>query len=125
MPASSVAELVGLMRQREADGLVSFGGGSPIDTAKLAVHAGLASGERLPHVAIPTTLSAGEFTSVAGITDDDTRTKRAVHDTRLAPRIVIADPAVTLATPAWLWAASGVARSITPSSRCTRTATIR
>ena len=107
VPAASVADLLRFMGEHEADGLVSFGGGSPIDTAKLAVHAGLASGDGIPHIAIPTTLSAGEFTSVAGVTDD-TRTKRAVHDTRLAPRTVIADPAVTLATPAWLWAASGV-----------------
>src|SRR5688572_22171939 len=108
VPAASVADLLRFMGEHEADGLVSFGGGSPIDTAKLAVHAGLASGDGIPHIAIPTTLSAGEFTSVAGVTDDITRTKRAVHDTRLAPRTVIADPAVTLATPAWLWAASGV-----------------
>jgi len=108
VPASSVAELVLLVRQRDADCVVSFGGGSPIDTAKLAVHTGLASGDGVPHVAIPTTLSAGEFTSVAGITDDRTRVKRAVHDPRLAPRVVIADPALTLETPAWLWAASGV-----------------
>ena len=108
VPAASVADLLRFMGEHEADGLVSFGGGSPIDTAKLAVHAGLASSDGIPHIAIPTTLSAGEFTSVAGVTDDTTRTKRAVHDTRLAPRTVIADPAVTLATPAWLWAASGV-----------------
>jgi alcohol dehydrogenase len=108
VPESSVVELVQLVRQREADCVVSFGGGSPIDTAKLAVHAGLASGDDVPHVAIPTTLSAGEFTSVAGVTDDRTRVKRAVHDPRLAPRVVIADPALTLETPAWLWAASGV-----------------
>ena len=107
-PASSVGELVDLVGQRQADGLVSFGGGSPIDTAKLAAHATLASGDGIPHIAIPTTLSAGEFTSVAGITDDATRIKRAVHDPRLAPRAVIADPSVTLETPAWLWAASGV-----------------
>jgi alcohol dehydrogenase class IV len=108
VPASSVAALAEVMRQREADCLVSFGGGSPIDTAKLAVHAGLAAGDAVPHIAIPTTLSAGEFTSVAGITDDATRTKRAVHDARLAPRVVIADPAATADTPQWLWAASGV-----------------
>jgi alcohol dehydrogenase len=107
-PASSIGELVPLLRQHQADGVVSFGGGSAIDTAKLAVHAGLASGDDLRHIAIPTTLSAGEFTSVAGVTDDATRVKRAVHDPRIAPRVVIADPAVTLETPAWLWAASGV-----------------
>lgn len=107
-PASSIGELVALVGQCQADGLVSFGGGSPIDTAKLAVHATRSSGDGIPHIAIPTTLSAGEFTSVAGITDDGTRIKRAVHDPRLTPRVVIADPAVTFETPAWLWAASGV-----------------
>ena len=113
VPASSVAELARVLGEQNADGVVSFGGGSPIDTAKLAIHAlhstrPASSGDWLPHIAIPTTLSAGEFTSVAGITDDDTRTKRAVHDARLAPRTVITDPTVTLSTPQWLWAATGV-----------------
>jgi len=114
VPASSVAELARLLGEHDADGVVSFGGGSPIDTAKLAIHAlhstrlEASSGEWLPHIAIPTTLSAGEFTSVAGVTDDDTRTKRAVHDARLAPRTVITDPTVTLSTPQWLWSATGV-----------------
>lgn len=114
VPASSVAALVELIRLHDADCLVSFGGGSPVDTAKLAVHACLAptgapaSGAGPAHIAIPTTLSAGEFTSVAGVTDDVTRVKHAVHDARLAPQTVIADPAVTLHTPPWLWAASGV-----------------
>jgi len=114
VPASSVAELVQVMDAHGADGVVSFGGGSPIDTAKLAIHAlhsrrpETSGGDWTPHIAVPTTLSAGEFTSVAGITDDATRTKRAVHDPRIAPRTVITDPTVTLTAPQWLWAASGV-----------------
>ena len=110
VPASSVAELVALMR--------AAAGGRPGQLRRRQPdrhrQAGRARGglgapaSGIPHIAIPTTLSAGEFTSVAGITDDDTRIKRAVHDARLAPRVVIADPAVTLDTPAWLWAASGV-----------------
>lgn len=114
VPASTVAELARVLAAHDADGVVSFGGGSPIDTAKLAIHArhsthqDASKGDWPPHIAIPTTLSAGEFTSVAGITDDDTRTKRAVHDARLAPRTVITDPTVTLTTPQWLWAATGV-----------------
>ena len=60
------------------------------------------------HIAIPTTLSAGEFTAVVGITEEQTRVKRAVSDPRLVPRTVYTDPTVTLETPAWLWAASGV-----------------
>ena len=67
------------------------------------------SGQKPPaHIAIPTTLSAGEFTAVAGITDEKTRVKRPVTDSRITPRTVIADPTLTLETPAWLWAASGI-----------------
>src|ERR1043166_4144063 len=108
VPASSVAALVDERRRVGADALVSFGGGSPIDTAKMAVHAALHDAPFPLHVAIPTTLSAGEFTSVAGITDDVTRVKRAVLDSRLAPRVVFTDPAVTVETPAWLWTATGI-----------------
>jgi alcohol dehydrogenase len=45
---------------------------------------------------------------VAGITDEKTRIKRPVSDSRITPRTVIADPTLTLETPAWLWAASGI-----------------
>ena len=107
VPAGTVQALLHAMQGVEADCLVSLGGGSPIDTAKCAVHAFL--GNTVPtHIAIPTTLSAGEFTDVAGITDEATRIKHALRDPRLAPRVVIADPEATLETPDWLWAASGV-----------------
>ena len=135
VPSNTVDALVRAVREAGADALISLGGGSPIDTAKCAVHAflhppadsrELSVGRREPaqcpphtviggrapdapvHIAVPTTLSAGEFTGVAGMTDETTLVKRALFDTRLAPRTVIADPIVTLDTPAWLWAASGV-----------------
>jgi alcohol dehydrogenase class IV len=112
VPASTVEALVAAVKDAGADCLVSFGGGSPIDTAKAAVHALLAGegagGGTLTHVAIPTTLSAGEFTDVAGVTDERTRIKHAVADVRIAPRSVIADPELALDTPDWLWAASGI-----------------
>jgi alcohol dehydrogenase len=115
VPATAVAELARVLDATGADCIVSFGGGSPIDAAKAAVHlqlagAGEAAGVRdaLPHVAVPTTLSAGEFTAVAGITDDASRVKHATADPRLAPRVVVLDPELTVATPTWLWAASGM-----------------
>jgi alcohol dehydrogenase len=107
VPATAVAELVRTVEDCGADCLVSFGGGSPIDAAKAAVHVRLAGGG-LPHVALPTTLSAGEFTAVVGITDDASRVKHAIVDPRLAPRVVLLDPELTVATPPWLWAASGM-----------------
>lgn len=115
VPSCSVADLARVLESHNADCVISFGGGSPIDTVKAAIHTLLTSNSRFPpasegpvHVAIPTTLSAGEFTSVAGITDENTRVKRAISDPRLVPRTVFTDPAVTLETPEWLWAASGV-----------------
>jgi alcohol dehydrogenase len=106
VPASAVAELRQMLDATGADGLVSFGGGSPIDAAKAALHQ--RPGGPLPHVALPTTLSAGEFTAVAGITDEGSRVKHATADPRLAPRVVLLDPELTAATPPWLWAASGM-----------------
>jgi alcohol dehydrogenase len=115
VPSCSVVELALAIDQSQADCVISFGGGSPIDTVKAAIHTLLMKGggghstdEGPVHIAIPTTLSGGEFTAVAGITDERTRVKRAVSDPRLVPRTVYTDPTVTLETPPWLWAASGV-----------------
>lgn len=108
VPAGTVHEAALAIDVHRADCVVSLGGGSPIDTVKAALHVNMTDGERPVHVAVPTTLSAGEFTSVAGITDETTRVKHAVRDARLAPRLVITDPTMTVATPDWLWAASGI-----------------
>jgi alcohol dehydrogenase class IV len=115
VPSCSVTDLVRTLEHHRADCAISFGGGSPIDTVKAAIHSLLTAGGGSPstdegptHIAIPTTLSAGEFTAVVGITDEKTLVKRAVSDPRLVPRAVYTDPTMTLETPAWLWAASGV-----------------
>jgi alcohol dehydrogenase len=109
VPAATVDALVSSIGQHRANCLVSVGGGSPIDTAKAALHAASrGSGGAIVHIAVPTTLSAGEFTDVAGVTDEATLVKHAVYDTKMAPRTVIADPEATLETPRWLWVASGI-----------------
>ena len=107
VPRSSVNELQALIERLDADCLVSFGGGSPIDTCKVASHAFLSKREII-HIAIPTTLSAGEYTHAGGVTDETTLVKSGVSDPRLQARTVINDPAVTLETPDWLWVATGM-----------------
>jgi alcohol dehydrogenase len=107
VPRRAVTELVALVESCDADGLVSFGGGSPIDTCKAASHA-LLEKRALTHVAIPTTLSASEYTHSAGVTDESTRVKSGVSDARLQARLVINDPALTLETPPRLWAATAI-----------------
>ena len=121
-------------RELGADGVVSFGGGTPNDTGKavvLALADGLEAhedfdrsrivyeypdrleippvrGSALPMLAIPTTLSAGEFTHFIGITDERRKVKDLYLDRKLAARTVILDAELTLATPGWLWASTGM-----------------
>ncbi len=104
VPESGIHEAVTLARARQADLLISVGGGSPIDAAK-AVSRAL---NYIPHIAIPTTLSAAEFSHLVGYTDEATRSKTGFADPRATPRVAILDPEMTLATPLWLWLASGI-----------------
>ena len=106
VPSSAVEELASLLREATADGVVAVGGGSPIDGAKAALYHydGGATGQ----IAIPTTLSAAEFTFTAGVTDDATQRKGGVAHPRLTPRAVILDPEVTLHTPERLWLSTGI-----------------
>src|SRR2546428_83032 len=59
------------VREAGADALISLGGGSPIDSTKILVKelSGDFSKPALPHIAIPTTLSAAEFSHTAGLSD--------------------------------------------------------
>ena len=111
VPSKTVDALVEEARRIGADGLISFGGGSPIDTAKVAAMRLLReqpADSRMPHIAVPTTLSAGEFTPFGGVTDESKREKGGVGDPRLQPCVVILDPDLTRETPAWLWSSTGM-----------------
>jgi alcohol dehydrogenase len=129
VPATTVRELTAELKRLDADAVVSFGGGSPIDTAKVAIASVMndrdmteeagelelaqafgsaPSGGELVHIAVPTTLSAGEYTPGGGATDETDKVKRATLDPRLQPKVVINDPELTLQTPDWLWAATGM-----------------
>jgi maleylacetate reductase len=95
----------------EVDGVVSLGGGSAIDAAKmLAVrlvdHHGHAE-HGLPHVAIPTTLSAAELAGGAGYTNE-AGDKAGMRDPRLLADAVIYDAELTLNTPVQLWLSTGI-----------------
>ena len=127
-PAGRVRELSAALERSRSDSVVSFGGGSVIDSAKVAVASRLngrdmtleagaldfaqaftaASGPGLVHIAVPTTLSAGAFTPGGGVTDEATRLKRAVIDPRIQPCVVIHDPELCVATPDELWISTGI-----------------
>jgi alcohol dehydrogenase len=110
VPESGIAEAVNRARACQADVLISVGGGSPIDAAKAAARRlGAEAGRAAPaHIAIPTTLSAAEFSHLAGFTDETSRSKQGFADPRVTPRAVFLDPEMTAHTPLWLWFASGI-----------------
>jgi len=113
-------------RAHGADGIVALGGGAAIDVAKAvalaASHAGTlfdyedeAPGARPitaavpPILALPTTAGTGsEVGRSAVISDDVTHVKRIVFSPHLMPRVVLADPELTVGLPAPVTAATGL-----------------
>jgi maleylacetate reductase len=131
-PREAVVTGAEAARKIQADLLVALGGGSVIDATKvmqLCLWAGVGRPEELDRyragrgedrvnvaaippgvrmVAVPTTLSAAEFTPFAGVTDTARRVKEGYTHPWLAPRAVILDPAMTLSTPPGLWFSTGL-----------------
>ncbi|OSD01319.1 iron-containing alcohol dehydrogenase [Trametes coccinea BRFM310] len=101
----------GLKKFKEvgADVIVSVGGGSPVDAAKAILYFQQqeTGGPFLNQIAIPTTLSAAEYTSGAGYTNDE-GFKVAVSAPQLTPAGIILDAELTLATPERLWLSTGM-----------------
>src|SRR5207237_2700624 len=59
-------------------------------------------------ITVPTTLSAGEFSAISGITDERRKIKELFRHPLIIPRAVMLDPAVTRHTPMWLWLSTGI-----------------
>jgi maleylacetate reductase len=128
-PRGAVVAAAEAARAGDADLIVTVGGGSVTDAAK-AVQLCLANGIRtadaidalrtgpagtpamqtptVRQVAVPTTLSAGEFSAIAGVTDERTRVKELFRHPRIMPAAVVLDPAITVHTPEWLFLSTGI-----------------
>jgi maleylacetate reductase len=133
-PRNDVVTAANAAREARADALLTVGGGSVTDAAKMV---GLCLGngvsepaqldmfraqihpdgrtERPPvqppgvrSIAVPTTLSAGEFTWFAGCTDAVRQVKESYGHPMMMPRSVILDPDTTIHTPEWLFLSTGI-----------------
>jgi len=134
-PREAVIEGAMRIRAAKADLVVAIGGGSVIDATKVMLQAvwfgidapaGLdaivggrhrggadpsawdADPQSLRMVAVPTTLSAAEFSHIAGVTDVAKRVKQMYAHPLAVPRAVILDPAATLDTPLELLLSTGM-----------------
>ena len=122
-----------IIRPYEPDVIISLGGGSPMDAAKImwlmyeqpdTVFEDISMrfmdirkrivripelGKKATMVAIPTTSGTGsEVTPFAIITDDETHVKYAIADYALTPNMAIIDPNFVDGMPKGLTAASGI-----------------
>jgi maleylacetate reductase len=133
-PRDSVIALAQAVRAAQADLIVSIGGGTVIDTVKVALVAlaeGLTTIEQLDdwhlrvaadgsrvtpqprppscrQIAVPTTLSGAEFSDLGGCTDTRFGTKQGYTGAFIGAAAVILDPRITVHTPARLWLSTGV-----------------
>ena len=142
-PWDDLVPIINDMRELKPDLLITLGGGSLADGAKVLVY-GLANGVReiddlekllasssndldaggaaqhvrnrngegfdptVPMIFIPTTLSAGEYSSLAGSTNPTTKHKPVMKHDKTFASLVILDPQLTTTTPEWIWVSSGV-----------------
>jgi alcohol dehydrogenase class IV len=103
-PGGAVEEAAAEAESSAADLLVSVGGGSVVDGTKaVARELGYPA-----QVAVPTTLSAAEWSHRTGVTDEAAGKKAGFADPRAVPPVVILDPETTLFTPETLWLSTGI-----------------
>ena len=133
-PRVDVVAAANEARAAGADLLVTLGGGSVTDAAKMVAFClgnGVTDPAQLDNyravvgadgkivrpetvapairtIAIPTTLSAGEYTASAGCTDTVRHVKESFGHPLMMPKTVVLDPRATIHTPEWLFLSTGI-----------------
>ena len=93
VPAEAVGVALEEVDRTRADALLALGGGSALGLGKA-----VAVAREVELIAVPTTYSGSEMTSIYGVTEG--AEKRTARDERVRPSLVLYDPALTLALPA-------------------------
>ncbi len=112
-----------VFKDNNCEGIIAFGGGSPIDCAKaiaarnanprksVAQMQGLLKAHRkiCPFWAVPTTAGTGTETTVAAvITEAKTHHKASINDTAILPKQAVLDPELTVGLPPFTTATTGM-----------------
>jgi alcohol dehydrogenase len=125
--SANVEAGIKVLREGGHDGVIAFGGGSGLDVGK--VIAFMAGQTRpmwdfedigdwwtradpkgiFPIIAVPTTAGTGSEVGRAGvITDETTHTKKVIFHPLMMPKVVIADPELTVGMPRFITVGTGM-----------------
>ncbi|MGA6157062.1 iron-containing alcohol dehydrogenase [Stenotrophomonas sp. NPDC087984] len=118
----SLASGLEALHDHQADAVIGFGGGSPMDTAKALALLGLQGGHMrdykaprmnlgpaLPVIAVPTTAGSGsEATQITVITDSATDEKMLCMGPAFLPLAAVVDAELTMSMPPRLTADTGL-----------------
>lgn len=120
---TNIEEALELYNANNCDGIIAFGGGSPMDCAK-AVAARIARPDKSlfdlkglfkvrkeipPFFAIPTTAGTGsEGTIAAVVSNSETHEKFAIMDPVLVPHYAVLDPVLTINLPPHITSTTGM-----------------
>ena len=124
-PLENVIDCVKSVKKENPDIIITVGGGTPIDTVKvvqLCHSLGIETVEdlkkisnkhqkkpsKIRQIAIPTTLSGGEYSIIGGAMDTKTQLKERYTGSDICPQVVILDPKLSLHTPDWLWLSTAI-----------------
>ena len=120
-PETMILAAVEAAREEGVDSVVSVGGGSSLDTAKLIAMllgtdqplaemygVNLVRGERLPLILAPTTAGTGSEVTPISIVTTGTSEKKGVVSPQLLPDVAILDAELTVGLPAAVTAATGI-----------------
>lgn len=146
----NIEDAVEIYNDNKCEGIVAFGGGSPMDCAKACgariarpdktipkMRGVLKVNKKLPPLfAVPTTAGTGSETTIAAVVSNPiTHEKNAINDNHLIPKVAVLDPELTVGLPKHITSTTGmdalthaveayIGKSNTPTTkRCAEKAT--
>ncbi len=119
----NVEEALKLYKDNNCEGFIAFGGGSPMDCAKVTAARVARPDLEIPKMrgqlkilkkvppffAVPTTAGTGSETTLAAvISNPDTHEKNAINDPVLRPKFAVLDPELTIGLPPHITSTTGM-----------------
>jgi len=119
----NIEQALAMYKAAECNGIVAFGGGSPMDCAKACGARVARPNKTVPQLrgqlkvikkipplfAVPTTAGTGSETTLAAVVSNPkTHEKNAINDPRLRPLMAVLDPELTIGLPPHITSTTGM-----------------